>query len=210
MSDTFDPFEPASNGYDPNNFYTSHGDRATEAKEVKVKFDPVLWDIVHRLYIAPETKFGDYTSIHEFIADCIHHRHRYLLTEYEHWLEDNEEMLRLTQVWESRAAAATATTRVSMRIDAMDRIIHGIEMAADEKQWADPDTLIALIREGEELMGSLNDRQQARLLTAIRAGERKLKELTSNNQMVLIKAIEKTEEEIDWDPFAVDETDTDN
>lgn len=202
----FDPFEPGTSGYDPNNFYTSHGDRATEAKEVKVKFDPVLWDIIHKLYIAAEAKFGDYTSIHEFIADCVFHRHKYLLTEYKHWLEDNEEMLRLTQVWEARAAANTATQRVNMRIDAMERIIHGIEMSADEKQWADPDTLVTLLAEGENLLGSLNERQQARLLSAVRAGERKLKELEANNQMELTKVIEQEEDMVVFDPFVVDET----
>ena len=77
MPDAFQPTTHRSTR-DPFTFITSHGTEDDRPKEVKVKFDRRLLGAIMKDIIAPDDKWPQYRSIHDFIADACWHRLTFL------------------------------------------------------------------------------------------------------------------------------------
>ena len=201
MSD--DPFDAAvdDGGYDIDKFYTAHGDRASESVVQQIKFDPVMLDLLYKLFIVPE-EYGDYKSLSDFVADAVHHRRNYLLKNARRPVEPT--VLRQIAAWESRATSKRVSSRLEARRDAVDKVINGIARCSDAKQRGDPEALREFLKEGWELRPKVsNDAERARLITALVAGEQVMDELQMHGQQKLTAALEFEEEATMFDPFDV-------
>jgi len=181
-----DPFVPEDPGYRADKFYTGHGDRASESREVNVKVDPLQYDLVHRLFVAPEDKFGEYRGLSDFIADAMHHRLMWLMQEYPQL--DTPEIRKKVATVTAAFAGRTIATNTVTRVETIRRLIDGIGMASDHDSWGDEDTLAQLIEEARVLLPDLNDREQADLIIAMADGRRALKELKAKGQQSLQSA----------------------
>lgn len=209
-----DPFVPQHRPrYTESAFYTTHGERSSDSKEAKVKFDPQQWDLIHKLYISPEDRFGDYKSIHDFVADAIHHRHMWLQREFPQYADDPE-MLRLSVMWERRANIAVVASRHDMYQETVNRALAYIDRAEDENGWSSPDAMEQFIQDAEEILPRLEARDAARVLVRLRDAKKSLTALRVKGQLALSTTIDRlTGEEsaldapgdhVEYDPFAVE------
>ena len=205
-----DPFRPdhGTSGYKTSNFYTSHGDKKKDAKEVVVKFDPDIWSMIMKLYVLPTHRFGKYTAISSFVADAMWHRHMQLKDEYPAWVEDDPEFQRQEAHWFTKASLESEAEDQALMQSNAETARRYMDQAADPKGWASPDGLAKLIEQTEELLPHLEDIAATKIRQALRRAKQNLAALRTDGQLMFrhesIRQIMEGDEFGDGiDPFRV-------
>lgn len=186
-----DPFVPEQTGYRPDKFYTNTGDRPSESRDVNIKIDPLQHDLIFRLFIAPEDKFGEYRGLSDFIADAMIHRIHFLMKEYPQIADTDEEAMRDVATLTASFAARTIATQTVTRGETIRRLVDGLKMASEHESWGDTRTVERLVEEARTLMPSLNKKEQASLIIAITEAGRNLEELNNQGQRSFTSALEE-------------------